>query len=266
MALSKQTLQDLDSPRLRPLKIGSLSGLSTNQLQQYLQTEQAELTQLQNQIIQESTSNTQESYSSPAAISNSNLSERQRIIRQIQSVRQQKIAAAERLSEMRKINALKASDLNRIDKNLKKKKKNAEKEAKRVAKIEAKKDKYWEKGIRKGSVSGIRAHDRFKRFFDSKKWSDSDKDRMRELMNEVGVYEGDEVFKLLTLMSSGAFDSISEAEEFLNEYSNTQLGQETNIQKLREDTRWDYDKAKEGMEALQSKFADTGGPGLHMTF
>lgn len=259
MALSKQTLQDLDSPRLRPLKIGSLAGLSTNQLQQYLQNEQAELTQLQNQIIQEGIDSTYESNSAPA-ISNSNLSERQRIIRQIQSVRQQKVAAAEKLSKMREVKALKASDLNKINRNLKKKKKAAEKEAKRVAKIEAKKDKFWEKGIRKGSVSGERAHNRFKRFFDSKKWSDSDKDRMRALMDEVGVYEGDEVFKLLTLMSSGAFDSIEEAEEFLNEYSNTQLGQETNIQKLREDTRWDYDKAKEGMEALVNEY------GMRMTF
>lgn len=261
MAFSKQTLQDLNSPRLKPLKISSLAGLSVNQLKAYLESEQAELSQLQNQIIQEHMTTSNENRNNPPpAISNKGLSERQRIVRQIQSVRQQKIAAAAQLSKMRKVNALKASDLNRIDRNLRKKAKAAEKEAKREAKREAKKDKYWEKGIRKGSVSGERAHNRFARFFESKKWSDSDKDRMRALMDEVGVYEGDEVFKLLTLMSSGAFDSIEEAEQFLNEYSNTQLGQETNIQKLREDTRWDYNESKERMEALVNEY------GMRMTF
>ena len=88
---------------------------------------------------------------------------------------------------------------------------------------------------------------------------------MRRLMGETAVYEGDEVFQLLSLMATNAFDSLEEAEEFLNDFTNIQKGKQTELQNLNSE-EWNEEQIREGQEALQSGVAGIGGPGLHMTF
>lgn len=274
MALNQIALQTLDSPRLRPLRYNSLKGLSAAQLRMQLAAERSELAQLQNEIGKAMTALNRvqgERESNSAPPSTRSYSERQQLVREIQSVRNQKIAAAGQLQQLR--NQLKQSDVNRAIRDGKKLYKKIEKENKRKAKEREKqrkkeetKDKLWnKKNIRKGYKSGEKAHARFSRFFESSKWSDKDKDEMRRLMGETAVYEGDEVFQLLSLMATNAFDSLEEAEDFLNDFTNVQKGRQTELQKLN-DEQWDEEQIREGQEALQSGLAGIGGPGLHMTF
>lgn len=263
MAFNQIALQTLNSPRLKPINIGVLSKLTTEQLRTYLAAEQYELGQLNAAIISESRKESGSKDSTPVhSRSLDTLSERQALVRQIQQIRQQKIEAAAQLEGIRKGIAAGVKGGKAIERAIKKEQKRKAK----IAKQEAKKDKLWEKkNIRKGSISGDAAHGRFTRFFDSKKWSNAEKDRMRQLMDDMGVYESDEVFQLLSLLSSGAFNTIEEAEEFLNDFYNQKYGRETNIQKMEEDTRWSYEQKKEAMEAL-SKEGYYAGPGIHMTF
>lgn len=242
MSLNQITLQTLDSPKLRPLNLTTVQHLNNSQLRKYVETETAELAQLRSEIANSkiklatifNSEGSIDSYINALELSSSsNLTERQQLVREIQAIRNQKVEAVKELTQLRQqLEILKGKDIDKIkrfyEKNIAKEfeklAKQKEKERKGAERKEAKKQKYWEGNIAKGKTSGKSAHERFKKFFDNDNISDSDKDKMRTLLEDVALYESDEVFKLLTLMNSNAFENVDEAIDFFNDYQHIQKG------------------------------------------
>lgn len=276
MALNKQTLQTLDSPRLRPLSMRGLAGLTAGQLRKQVEAEKEEIGQLRNQLNIEMAAVLSSNESSmglglSAIDLPQNLSERQALVRELQQLRKEKMEIVEQIKALRaNPNAdlkktLRAAE--RLEKEIKKRKKEEEKrrkEEEKERKKEEKKDKLWnQKNLRKGSVSGERAHNRFQRYFDSKKISEADKDKMREMLDNIGFYESDEVFQLLSLMESKAFNSLDEAEEFLIDFYHIQKGQSAALEKFRGNNEGVNSKAAaENIENMAEDFKANTGLGL----
>lgn len=269
MALNKQVLQSLNSPRLRPLNMRGLVGLTAGQLRKMVEVEKAEIGQLRNQLNIEMAEVLASSESSVGVGLNAielpeNLTERQALVRELQQLRKEKIEIVEQIKALRTDpsaalkKSIKAAE--RLEKELKKRRKEEERKRKK----EEKKDKLWnKKNLRKGSVSGERAHDRFQKFFDNKKISDADKDRMRRMLDDVSFYESDEVFQILSLMESKAFDNIDEAEEFLIDYYHIQKGQSAALERFENnDEAFDYEEAAENIENMAEDFKANTGLGL----
>lgn len=283
MALNKQVLQSLDSPRLRPLNMKGLVGLTANQLRRMVEVERAEIGQLRGQLNTEMAQALISSESSmgvglSAIELPQNLSERQALVRELQELRKEKIEIVEQIKALRAnpnatAELLKKSlkEAERIKKEIEKRKKKEEKERKkrekeeeRKRKQEEKKDKFWnQKNIRKGYRSGEKAHNRFKRFFNNDKISEADKDKMRIMLNDIGFYESDEVFQLLSLMESKAFDDMEEAEEFLMDYYHIQKGQQAALERFYDSGGTvDFDEAAENIENMAENFDVNTGLGL----
>lgn len=269
MALSKQTLQTLDSPRLRPLSMRGLAGLTANQLRKQIEAERTEIGQLRNQLNVEMAEVLSSGESSVGVGLNAielpeNLTERQALVRELQQLRKEKIEIVEQIKALRTDpsaalkKSIKAAE--RLEKELKKRRKEEERRRKK----EEKKDKIWnKKNLRKGSVSGERAHERFKKFFDNEKIDKADKDRMREMLENVSLYESDEVFQILSLMESKAFDSIEEAEEFLIDFYNIQRGQKAALEKFRGNNEdINSEAAAENIENMAEDLKANTGLGL----
>lgn len=283
MALNKQVLQSLNSPRLRPLNMRGLAGLTAGQLRKMVEVEKAEIGQLRNQLNTEMAEVLTSGESSmgvglSAIELPESLSERQTLVRELQQLRKEKMEIVEQIKALR-ANPNAAADLlkkslkevERIKKEIDKRKKKEEKERQkkekeeeRKKKQEEKKDKLWnQKNLRRGSVGGERAHDRFKRYFDSKKIDEADKDRMRKMLEDVSFYESDEIFQILSLMESKAFDSIDEAEEFLIDFYHIQRGQTAALEKFRGNKEGtNSEAAEENIENMAQDFEVNTGLGL----
>ena len=283
MALNKQVLQSLNSPRLRPLNMRGLVGLTAGQLRKMVEVEKAEIGQLRNQLNTEMAEVLTSGGSSmgvglSAIELPESLSERQTLVRELQQLRKEKMEIVEQIKALR-ANPNAAADLlkkslkevERIKKEIDKRKKKEEKERKkrekeeeRKRKQEEKKDKLWnQKNIRKGYRSGERANKRIKRFFDNNKIDQADKDRLRRMLNDVSFYESDEVFQILSLMESKAFDSIDEAEEFLIDYYHIQKGQSAALERFEDSGGTvDFDAAASNIEDMAEDFEVNTGLGL----
>lgn len=283
MALNKQVLQSLNSPRLRPLNMRGLVGLTAGQLRKMVEVEKAEIGQLRNQLNTEMAEVLTSGGSSmgvglSAIELPESLSERQTLVRELQQLRKEKMEIVEQIKALR-ANPNAAADLlkkslkevERIKKEIDKRKKKEEKERQkkekeeeRKRKQEEKKDKLWnQKNIRKGYRSGERAHKRVKRFFDNDKIDQADKDRLRRMLNDVSFYESDEVFQILSLMESKAFDSIDEAEEFLIDYYHIQKGQRAALERFVDSGGTvDFDAAASNIENMAEDFEVNTGLGL----
>lgn len=283
MALNKQVLQSLDSPRLRPLNMKGLVGLTANQLRRMVEVERAEIGQLRGQLNTEMAEALISSGSSmgvglSAIEMPQNLSERQALVRELQQLRKEKMEIVEQIKALRAnpnatVDLLKKSlkEAERIKKEIDKRKKKEEKERKKQEKEEErrrkqdeKKDKLWnQKNLRKGSVSGERANKRIKRFFDNDKIDEADKDRLRSMLNDISFYESDEVFQILSLMESKAFDNMEEAEEFLMDYYHIQKGQRAALERFYDSGGTvDFDEAASNIEDMAQDFNVNTGLGL----
>lgn len=269
MALNKQTLQTLDSPRLRPLNMRGLVGLTAGQLRKQVEAEKQEIGQLRNQLNAERAAILDSSESSmgvglSAIELPQNLSERQALVRELQQLREEKLEIVEQIKALRTDpgaalrKSVKAAE--RLEKEIKKRKREEEKKRKK----EEKKDKIWnKKNLRKGSVSGEKAHDRFQRYFDSKKISDADKDRLRSMLNDISFYESDEVFQLLSLMESKAFNNLDEAEEFLTDFYHIKKGQSAALERFEDGSETtDFEAAAGNIENMAEDFEVNTGLGL----
>lgn len=253
-----------------------LAGLTAGQLRKQVEAEKEEIGQLRNQLNIEMAAVLSSNESSmglglSAIDLPQNLSERQALVRELQQLRKEKMEIVEQIKALRaNPNAdlkktLRAAE--RLEKEIKKRKKEEEKrrkEEEKERKKEEKKDKLWnKKNLRKGSVSGERAHNRFQRYFDSKKISEADKDKMREMLDNIGFYESDEIFQLLSLMESKAFNSLDEAEEFLIDFYHIQKGQSAALEKFRGNNEGvNSEAAAENIENMAEDFKANTGLGL----
>lgn len=285
MALNKNTLQTLDSPRLRPLQMKSLVGLTAGQLRKQVEVEKQEISQLRGQLrIEMSAAMGKADFDNSITImpQGIGLSERQELVRELQELRRQKMEIVEQIKAVREnptgiVSALEKSLKaaarleRRLEIEIKKKKKREERERKkqereekRKQKQEEKKDKIWnQKNLRKGSVSGERANKRIQRFFDNEKIDQADKDRLRNMLNDISFYESDEVFQILSLMESKAFDSMEEAEEFLTDFYHIQKGQSAALERFYDSGGVvDFDEAASNIEDMAEDFNVNTGLGL----
>ena len=269
-----------------------LAGLTAGQLRKQVEAEREEIGQLRNQLSLEMAaafSSGRSIASSFNPIDSQNLSERQALVRELQQLREEKIQIVEQIKALRaKPNSDLRKILNEAEKLEKQIKKRKEKEAReeerrrrreerekkreeregekrkrreekrrrreeRERKKKETKEKLWnKKNLRKGSVSGERAHDRFQRYFDSKKISEADKDRMRRMLDDVGFYESDEVFQILSLMESKAFNNMDEAEEFLIDFYHIQKGQSAALETFRDKVIISFESESESEAAAES--------------
>lgn len=281
MALNKQVLQSLNSPRLRPLNMKGLVGLTSSQLRRMVEVEKQEINQLRGQLrIEMFAAMGKADFDNSITImpQGIGLSERQELVRELQELRKQKMEIVEQIQAVREnpnsiANALEKSlkAAQRLEKEIQKRKKKEERERKkkereekRKQKQDEKKDKIWnQKNLRKGSISGERANKRIRRFFDNEKIDQADKDRLRAMLNDISFYESDEVFQILSLMESKAFDSIEEAEEFLIDYYHIQKGQAAALERFEDSGGTvDFDAAAENIEDMAEDFKANTGLGL----